>query len=176
MKRVIPNNCNLEYIRNPFQKLTSCSTKDTPEVWESGRPKRACILRQKRISSDERLSNDNKAFYKVEVLSNKAKSNDKDKVSIKPKEPAKLRETDKGLIVKFKKLRTTGEVALRRQKIVLMSWYVSELVQLNNEATNFLFPPKADSSDDDDEETDETENTTEAEDSSVQTELNEGCN
>lgn len=55
--------------------------------------------------------------------------------------------------------------------------YVSELVQLNNEATNFLFPPKADSSDDDDDdERDETENTTEAEDSSVQTELNEGSN
>jgi len=55
---------------------------------------------------------------------------------------------------------------------------VSELVQLNNEATNFLFPPKADSSDDDDDddERDETENTTEAEDSSVQTELNEGGN
>lgn len=53
---------------------------------------------------------------------------------------------------------------------------VSELVQLNNEATNFLFPPKADSSDDDDDddEKDETDNTTEAEDSSVQTELNEG--
>lgn len=55
---------------------------------------------------------------------------------------------------------------------------VSELVQLNNEATNFLFPPKADSSDDDDDddEKDETDNTTEAEDSSVQTELNEGGN
>lgn len=103
-----------EFIRNPLQKLTSCSTKDTPEVWESGRPKRACILRQKRISTDERLTND-KDFYKVEVLSNKPKSNDKDKVSIKPKETAKLSETDKGLIVKFKKLRATGEFALRHQ-------------------------------------------------------------
>ncbi|XP_066157134.1 uncharacterized protein [Euwallacea fornicatus] len=114
-------------------RLTSClPTKDgnATDVWDSGRPKRACINRQKRFSADERLVADNKTYYKVEVLSSKLRSSDKEVA--KPKE-SKPNESEKGLIVKFKKMRN------------------SELVQLNNEATNFLFPKKIDSSDEEDE-------------------------
>ncbi|XP_019766626.2 protein chiffon isoform X1 [Dendroctonus ponderosae] len=121
-------------------KLTACAAvKDVnePELWESGRPKRACINRQKRISADERLVSDNKTYYKVEVLSTKLRSNDKEKECAKRKE-AKPNESDKGLIVKFRKLRN------------------SELVQLNNEATNFLFPKKDDTSDEEDEDENST--------------------
>ncbi|XP_060529182.1 protein chiffon isoform X2 [Cylas formicarius] len=109
-------------------KLTSVPIKEEPEVWNSGRPKRSCINRQKRVSADERLVADNKTYYKVEVLSNKLRSTDsKDRDSIKNTNTSKT-ESEK-LIVKFKKLRN------------------SELVQLNNEATNFLFPKKDESSD-----------------------------
>lgn len=121
-------------------KLTSLTTDK--ELWDSGRPKRSCINRSKRVSADERLVSDNKTYYKVEVLSNKLRSNEKDKESTKQQQ-SKTNDTDKGLIVKFKKLRN------------------SELVQLNNEATNFLFPKKDESSEDEEEghedETNETE-------------------
>ncbi|XP_076266151.1 uncharacterized protein LOC143199906 isoform X4 [Rhynchophorus ferrugineus] len=109
-------------------KLTSLPVE--PDVWESGRPKRACNNRPKRISADERLVSDNKTYYKVEVLSNKLRSSDRDKEPTKLAQ-SKLNETDKGLIVKFRKLRN------------------SELIQLNNEATNFLFPKKEESSEED---------------------------
>ncbi|KAL1494827.1 hypothetical protein ABEB36_010355 [Hypothenemus hampei] len=116
-------------------KLTQCASKDDnePEVWESGRPKRACIRRQKPISTDERLGNDSKPFYKVEVLSNKLRSSDKERSPPKSKESKANNDSEKELIVKFKKLRN------------------SELVQLNNEATNFLFPKRCDQTEDDDE-------------------------
>lgn len=127
-----------------------------PDVWDSGRPKRACISRHKRVSADERLVSDNKTYYKVEVLSSKLRSSDKDKGPNKQKE-TKANDSDKGLIVKFKKLRN------------------SELIQLNNEATNFLFPKKDDTSDDDEEEEDdEEENGTEEEKESTSSEHNEG--
>lgn len=117
-------------------KLTAIQDTSEPEVWNSGRPKRACINRQKRISADERLVSDNKTYYKVEVLSNKLRSNDKEKGNNKQK-GCKGNGSEKGLIVKFKKLRN------------------SELTQLNTEATNFLFPKKDDSSDDDEDDEDE---------------------
>lgn len=91
--------------------MTSCGLEQDngPELWDSGRPKRACINRQKRISTDERLVSDNKSYYKVEVLSNKLKSSEKEKESPKPKE-IKTVDDDKGLIVKFKRLRNSGEL------------------------------------------------------------------
>ncbi|KAJ8936998.1 hypothetical protein NQ314_012080 [Rhamnusium bicolor] len=123
-------------------KLTEQVSDNHEEVWNSGRPKRACI-KQKRISADERLVVDNKTYYKVEVLSSKLRSsthhakeqdNSRRHRSHSPKREEE--EKDKGLIVKFKKLRN------------------SELVQLNNEATNFLFPKKDDESSDEDEDID----------------------
>lgn len=103
-----------------------------PELWESGRPKRACINRQKRISADERLVSDNKTYYKVEVLSTKLRSNDKEKECAKQKE-AKPSETDKGLIVKFRKLRNSGEdqgFCLRhniKDSHLLQNWFNSTM-------------------------------------------------
>lgn len=97
-------------------------------VWNSGRPKRSCI-RTKRLSLDDTHTN-GKTYYKVEVMTGKSKSNvtDQDKNKRLRSQSPKHEEgrKDAGLIVKFKKLRN------------------SELIQLNNEATNFLFPRKDD--------------------------------
>lgn len=107
------------------------------DVWSSGRPKRSCI-RAKRLSLDDNTSLNCKTYYKVEVMTNKAKSNPSEHEksrrlrSQSPKQEENREDT--GLIVKFKKLRN------------------SELIQLNNEATNFLFPKKDDSDREDDEE------------------------
>lgn len=106
------------------------------DVWSSGRPKRSCI-RAKRLSLDDHTSSNCKTYYKVEVVTGKAKSNSTDQeknkrpISQSPKREDGRKDT--GLIVKFKKLRN------------------SELIQLNNEATNFLFPKKDDSDREDDE-------------------------
>lgn len=110
--------------------MTGQLSDHQPEVWNSGRPKRACI-RRKRCSADDRLLADNKTYYKVEVLSRHNAPHAKEdsprtRHSVSKREEE---EKDKGLIVKFKKLRN------------------SELIQLNNEATNFLFPKKDESSD-----------------------------
>lgn len=105
------------------------------EVWNSGRPKRACI-NKKRHSADERSNC--KAYYKVEVLTSKPRSlfikNPENTKRQQSQSPKREEDKDKGLIVKFKKLRN------------------SELVQLNNEATNFLFPKKDDTSEEEEEE------------------------
>ncbi|XP_018563312.1 uncharacterized protein LOC108905031 isoform X2 [Anoplophora glabripennis] len=121
-------------------KLTEQISDHHEEVWNSGRPKRACI-RQKRVSADERLVSNNKTYYKVEVLSSKLRSNtnqprEADVIKTRQSQLAKREEEEKekGLIVKFKKLRN------------------SELIQLNNEATNFLFPKKDDESSEEEEE------------------------
>ncbi|XP_044260779.1 uncharacterized protein LOC123008823 [Tribolium madens] len=110
---------------------------ENDEVWNSGRPKRAC--NRTRISADERLVVDNKSYYKVEVLSSKLRSGVTHFQEVKRPETPVEKEDDKGLIVKFRKLRN------------------SELVRLNNEAENFLFPKKDETSDED-EEDDKTKN------------------
>ncbi|EFA09843.2 uncharacterized protein LOC103314234 [Tribolium castaneum] len=110
---------------------------ENDEVWNSGRPKRSC--NRTRISADERLVVDNKSYYKVEVLSSKLRSGVTHFQEVKRPETPVEKEDDKGLIVKFRKLRS------------------SELVRLNNEAENFLFPKKDETSDDDDDD-DKTKN------------------
>lgn len=106
------------------------------DVWSSGRPKRSC-LRAKRLSLDDNTNSSCKTYYKVEVVTRKPKSQsteqEKNKrlLSKSPKREESRKDT--GLIVKFKKLRN------------------SELIQLNNEATNFLFPKKEDSDREEDE-------------------------
>lgn len=102
------------------------------EVWNSGRPKRSTCMRSNKNSPDEKINHsDNKPLYKVEVMTPKLRSNSHTKEVEIPKPEVKI-EDDKGLIVKFKKLRN------------------SELTLLNNEAENFLFPKKDDSSEEDD--------------------------
>ncbi|KAJ8918823.1 hypothetical protein NQ315_011109 [Exocentrus adspersus] len=123
-------------------KLTRQISDHHEEVWNSGRPKRACITRQKRVSADERLVADNKTYYKVEVLSSKLRSSthhlrEQDVIKTCRSQSSRQDEDDKGLIVKFKKLRN------------------SELVQLNNEATNFLFPKKDDDESSEEEDSDQ---------------------
>ncbi|RZC40337.1 uncharacterized protein BDFB_002486 [Asbolus verrucosus] len=111
---------------------------ENDEVWNSGRPKRSC--NKQRISADERLVVDNKSYYKVEVLSSKLRSGVTPFHPIVKRPETPVNETkndDKGLIVKFKKLRN------------------SELIQLNNEAENFLFPKKDESSEEEDEDDDD---------------------
>ncbi|CAG9817369.1 unnamed protein product [Phaedon cochleariae] len=106
-------------------KLTEQVTPSTDqEVWNSGRPKRACI-NKKRHSTEDYVIPNTKTFYKVEVLSPKPPP----KPARRPQSqsPKREEEKEKALIVKFKKMRS------------------SELVRLNNEATNFLFPQKDDS-------------------------------
>lgn len=111
-----------------FQKLADQIAND--EVWNSGRPKRAC--NRQRFSADERLVVDNRSYYKVEVLPSKLRSGVTHFHDFRRHEmPVENKEDDKGLL-KFKKLRN------------------SELIQLNNEASNFLFPKKDETSDDDD--------------------------
>ncbi|XP_072387406.1 uncharacterized protein [Diabrotica undecimpunctata] len=127
------------------------------EVWNSGRPKRACISK-KRLSTDERLNSSCKTYYKVEVVTPKLRQNSatKSQESTKRQQsqsPKRDDEKEKGLIVKFKKLRN------------------SELIQLNNEATNFLFPKKDDSSEEED---DEANTTASSADSCSNTEI-EDC-
>lgn len=119
-----------------FQKLTEQIAEPPPaDVWNSGRPKRSCI-RTKRLSLDDTTTNC-KTYYKVEVVTGKSKTNssEQDKHrklrSQSPKQEEERKDT--GLIVKFKKLRS------------------SELIQLNNEATNFLFPRKVESDKEDNE-------------------------
>lgn len=125
--------CVLTYF-NYFQKLTEQVTDPQDDVWNSGRPKRSCI-RAKRLSLDDNTTSNCKTYYKVEVVTGKSKSNTTEKEKNKrlrsqsPKHGDGRKDT--GLIVKFKKLRN------------------SELIQLNNEATNFLFPKKDDSEEDD---------------------------
>ncbi|KAJ8954738.1 hypothetical protein NQ318_011433, partial [Aromia moschata] len=99
-------------------KLTEQISDHQEEVWNSGRPKRACI-KQKRTSANEALVVDKTAHGKDDAKKNRSQS------------PRRDEKEDKGLIVKFKKLRN------------------SELIQLNNEATNFLFPKKEEDSTDD---------------------------
>lgn len=98
------------------------------EVWNSGRPKRRSCIKSKRVSADERLVVDNKTYYKVEVMTTKLRSSaPKERNEVKhTAETVELEEErdEKGLIVKFKKLRN------------------SEITLLNNEAENFLFPKK----------------------------------
>lgn len=122
----------MQYYNDLLQKLTEQISDHHEEVWNSGRPKRACI-RQKRASADERLVSDNKTYYKVEVLSSKLRPTanhmrEQDVTKTRQSQLSKREEEEKekGLIVKFKKLRN------------------SELIQLNNEATNFLFPKRDD--------------------------------
>nr|CAI5854825.1 unnamed protein product [Callosobruchus analis] len=91
----------------------------------------------KRARSEEKQSTNQKTYYKVEVLTSRQRSlkeqqSTKRQQSQSPKRE-KDDEKDKGLIVKFKKLRN------------------SELIRLNNEATNFLFPKKEESSSDEEE-------------------------
>lgn len=96
------------------------------DVWSSGRPKRSCI-RAKRLSLDDNATTC-KTYYKVEVMTSKTKSEqEKNKRPISQSPKREDGRKDTALIVKFKKLRN------------------SELIQLNNEATNFLFPKKDDS-------------------------------
>nr|CAH7725206.1 unnamed protein product [Callosobruchus chinensis] len=119
-----------------FTKLSEQLLDSHEEVWNSGRPKRACI-RQKRARSEDKQSTNQKTYYKVEVLTSRQRSlkeqqSTKRQQSQSPKRE-KDDEKDKGLIVKFKKLRN------------------SELIRLNNEATSFLFPKKEESSSDEDE-------------------------
>lgn len=77
-------------------------------TWESGRPKRSCILNRKRISADERLVVDNKTYYKVEVMLNKLRSSGltardhdllKQHRSPSPEKKSKESEDEKGLCV-----------------------------------------------------------------------------
>ncbi|CAG9865088.1 unnamed protein product [Phyllotreta striolata] len=118
-------------------KLASLQETPQEEVWNSGRPKRTCISR-KRLSVDERLSNNCKSFYKVEVLSakNKANNNANKQAELAKRQqsqsPKREDDKEKALIVKFKKLRN------------------SELIRLNTEATNFLFPTKKDENSEED--------------------------
>lgn len=147
--------------RNAQMKAAS---PESDTFWTSGRPKRACIKR-KRSSSDDKLISNNQSYYRVEVLNNKVKSNViesaaanansnsttskhnnettyKDAVEIKTNSREQnggggsdrlpTHGDDKGLIVKFRRMRN------------------SELKQLNNEAVNFLFPRKDDSSSEED--------------------------
>lgn len=87
-------------------------------------------------------------YYKVEVLSNKLRSSSdktKDEPIRRAQTPApqehKENNKDKSLIVKFKRMRS------------------SELKQLNNEAENFLFPKKDESSSEEDLDADGPETT-----------------
>lgn len=87
-------------------------------------------------------------YYKVEVLSNKLRSGTeaaRDEYIKRTQTPAppehKENNKDKSLIVKFKRMRS------------------SELKQLNNEAENFLFPKKDESSSEDDLDADAPETT-----------------
>ncbi|KAK9890616.1 hypothetical protein WA026_011979 [Henosepilachna vigintioctopunctata] len=116
---------NVEPVK--VQDVSECNTNS--EVWNSGRPKRRSCIRSKRASADERLVVDNKTYYKVEVMSTKLRSNSNTKEYQEVKHNNEtLEKDDKGLIVKFKKLRH------------------SEITLLNNEAENFLFPKKDDDS------------------------------
>ncbi|XP_057667480.1 uncharacterized protein LOC130900705 isoform X1 [Diorhabda carinulata] len=132
------------------------------EVWNSGRPKRACI-NKKRLSAEERSNF--KTFYKVEVLTSKPRSffikNPENTKRQQSQSPKREEDKDKGLIVKFKKLRN------------------SELIQLNNEATNFLFPKKDDTSEEEEEaqeEEDEVKTITSSVDSCSNVDTEENSN
>lgn len=105
------------------------------KIPEHGKSKKC--LKTKRISADERLVNDNKTYYKVEVMTTKLRSSGlgnhydhctstKNQSPI-PEEPSEILEPS-SLVVKFKKIRR------------------SELETLNDEAENFMFPKKEDSS------------------------------
>lgn len=123
-----------------FQKLTEQIPEPQEDVWSSGRPKRSCI-RAKRLSLDDNTNSNCKTYYKVEVMTGKTKSSSAEQEKSKrlrsqsPKHEEGHK--DSALIVKFKKLRN------------------SELIQLNNEATNFLFPKKDDSDEDEEDTTDD---------------------
>ncbi|KAF5306162.1 hypothetical protein FQR65_LT07438 [Abscondita terminalis] len=97
------------------------------DLWDSGRPKRTCI-KQKPISADERLVFDNRNYYKVEVMSNKLRSIRDRKI----KSPITSEESEDDKVYNFnKKVKRTSQVT-----------------RLNNEAENFLFPHKDDSTTD----------------------------
>ncbi|CAH1122835.1 unnamed protein product [Ceutorhynchus assimilis] len=133
---------HVNYLSPPLDVLEEDSFEEKPsepetkpsdnelKAWDSGRPKRNCNRNHKKSSSEEQMV-ENESFYKVEV-----KTNEKDKRYSKAK-GSKSVDSEKKLIVKFKKLRN------------------SELVQLNNEATNFLFPKKDESSSSEDEQEEE---------------------
>lgn len=114
---------------------------ENEEVWNSGRPKRAC--NRPRISADERLVVDNKSYYKVEVLPSKLRSGQvpfDHEMYKRPHTPLKdVTDDDKN----FKCTRKMRN---------------SELIRLNNEAENFLFPKKDDSGSEEDEDDEEKSN------------------
>ncbi|KRT83785.1 hypothetical protein AMK59_3598, partial [Oryctes borbonicus] len=134
-------------LRSSTRQLLKLVENEQKDTWDSGRPKRTCI-KQKRSSAEERLVLDNRMYYKVEVLSNKLRSSSdrtKDELIKRAQTPAppehKENNKDKSLIVKFKRMRS------------------SELKQLNNEAENFLFPKKDESSSEEDLDADGPETT-----------------
>ncbi|XP_018326232.1 protein chiffon isoform X2 [Agrilus planipennis] len=140
----ISSGCEEEVVIKPVRELRSSTrlsamtpkgnSMEDSDTWSSGRPKRSCI-KQKRVSADERLVFDNKTYYRVEVLSNKLRSS---AVPLRGPEAPKIQpnseegQEDKGLIVKFRKMR------------------YSELARLNDEAENFLFPRRDESSSEED--------------------------
>lgn len=114
------------------------------DTWGSGRPKRNC-LRQKRNSflDETGLQVENRGYYRVEMTpklrSSAVGATFKDYKEVDIKESPITEEIeseqfmdDKSLLVKFRRLRT------------------SELQRLNNEAENFLFPRKDETSSEED--------------------------
>ncbi|KAK5645494.1 hypothetical protein RI129_006794 [Pyrocoelia pectoralis] len=113
-------------------RISQMKVESDLDVWESGRPKRTCIVK-KRGSADERLMFDNRNYYKVEVLSNKLRSVRERKI----KSPIISEDSEDAKVYSFPKKKKQ-----------------SEITRLNNEAENFLFPHKGDSSSDETDATD----------------------
>lgn len=156
-----PPECARE-TRSARHSQTKAPSPESDTFWTSGRPKRACIKRKRSSTEDKPPMSSNQAYYRVEVCNSKALRSTTETVNVNSTHvnstkhhaaersvetsanesktttttaTANSREEngdDKGLIVKFRRMRN------------------SELKQLNNEAVNFLFPRKDDSSSEED--------------------------
>lgn len=140
------------HISKPIEKKDPIATKPKEPVVTNltKDPVKETRVIKKRITPDNQLILENRAYYKVEVLSSKLRSSSTVVTNdVKVKEPVIKEEKvvrtsdDKSLVVKFKRIRK------------------SELSTLSDEAENFMFPRKDDSSNEqEDLDTDEERNTT----------------
>ncbi|XP_017771609.1 PREDICTED: protein chiffon isoform X2 [Nicrophorus vespilloides] len=156
--------------KNTTPKTTTAVSQNS-ETWDSGRPKRSCNLKQKRLHSsdddDDDDDDDDKEEEEMDVRVRRPKVRQEDddevnrqrqsRIAFEPRTFYKVNQaTTSGQSTSKVAFKEQQEEANAKNKSAIIVKFrrmrTSELKQLNNEAENFLFPKREDESDDDDDE------------------------